>query len=206
MFWTSFCVICLCIPPAPGSVSLLGILNLWFKRIYPKFFLVAGPGTTVHTHCPSFLSPIPLCPICHRIFLCQGACVPHVPYSRHMPLLNLKLNIFAVLSLQSPNNMNPERSQKSSESVGTVGCYKSPFLRIASLKAFILVLYWQEFDFLFFVIFRVRSYFTFLEWYTENTKTKKFTIWAVLLQLWSLDLLHGKLLTLISWQTGKKWM
>uniref|UniRef100_A0A8C9HE18 Uncharacterized protein n=1 Tax=Piliocolobus tephrosceles TaxID=591936 RepID=A0A8C9HE18_9PRIM len=44
----------------------------------------------------------------------------------------------------------------------------------------------------------------FLECCTENSKTKKSTIWAVLLQLRSLGLSHGKLLTLISWQTGKK--
>uniref|UniRef100_A0A8I5T6Z2 Uncharacterized protein n=1 Tax=Pongo abelii TaxID=9601 RepID=A0A8I5T6Z2_PONAB len=44
---------------------------------------------------------------------------------------------------------------------------------------------------------------TFLEWCMENIKTKKSTIWAILLQLRSLGLSHGKLLTLISWQTGK---
>lgn len=66
---------------------------------------------------------------------------------------------------------------------------------------------WHSFYFFFFfLMFRVPSCSTFLEWYMESIRTKKFTTWADLLQLWSLGLSHGKHLIRTSWQTGKLWV
>lgn len=61
----------------------------------------------------------------------------------------------------------------------------------------------SHFTFFFFLMFRVPSCSTFLEWYMESIRTKRFTTWADLLLLWSLDLSHGKHLIRTSWQTGK---